>query len=134
MSNKNDPIHQFLGLIKQPDPPGSLREQTLSIAVETMREPAGERDFWTTIWESRPLRLAWAATVVALLAANLILPRFERKQQSESGMENRLEMEELGDAVSAPRLRFSYIKPLIAAPSPTLPFHDTKPKSQKEKL
>ena len=133
MSNKNDPIHQFLGLIKQPDPPDSLREQTLSIAVQTMRESAAERDFWTSIWESRPLRLAWAATVVALLAANLILPRFERKQQSESGMGNRLELEELGDAVSAPRLRF-YVQPLIGAPSPTLPFHDTKPKTQKEKL
>jgi hypothetical protein len=128
MNHENDAVDQLLGRIDQTDPPESLRAQTLSIALQTMRESANNEDLWTRIWKSRRLRLAWVAAVMALVSANLMLPHFQRKQQTENAIGNRMEMEELGDAVRVPRLRFSYVQPLIGAPSPT------ESKKQKEKL
>jgi len=61
-----------------PAPPRALRERALAAARESWgsgAEPARVPDRWTRAWESRPLRLAWAAAVVALLAGHLLLPR-----------------------------------------------------------
>jgi hypothetical protein len=51
--------------------PAGLRGETLRAARAALA--GGSRDVWTRIARSRLLRLAWAAVVVALLGAHLLL-------------------------------------------------------------
>ena len=61
----------FPGL-RPPAPPPELRRKVLRTAAEALAaEPT--RDIWTRVWESRPLRLAWAASVLILLAGHLLV-------------------------------------------------------------
>ncbi len=53
-----------------PGPPEGLRAQVLARAREALEQEAG-RDVWTRIWESRSLRLAWAAAAALLVLANV---------------------------------------------------------------
>ena len=55
-----------------PQPPPDLRERVMR---EAQRHSAVVPlpDAWTRIWENPWLRLAWAATVLLLLAGNLVL-------------------------------------------------------------
>ena len=53
-------------------PPSELREKVLALAREALAEEA-VRDVWTQIWESRPLRLAWAVAASFLVIANIRL-------------------------------------------------------------
>ena len=52
-------------------PPG-LRARALAAARTARRHPR-HSDIWSRIWVSRPLRLAWAASLTAVLAAHLAL-------------------------------------------------------------
>lgn len=62
--------------LQPPAPPAGLRERTLGAATEALgRSPA---EPWTRIWESRPLRLAWAAAVAGLLLAHSLIPTVPR--------------------------------------------------------
>lgn len=60
------------GLVPAPPPP-EVRERVLTAARAARTSGPLGRDLWSRIWESRPLRLAWAATVVVLLVANVVL-------------------------------------------------------------
>jgi hypothetical protein len=62
----------FSGL-EPPVPPPTLRARVLKSARETLEREAA-RDIWTRVWESRPLRVAWAAATLILLAAHLAVP------------------------------------------------------------
>ncbi len=73
MSRKPDPDTSPLVAAADSEPPALLRARTLARAAEAWAEPA-RPDPWRRVWESRPLRLAWATAVVALVAANLALP------------------------------------------------------------
>lgn len=55
-----------------PGPPATLRERALDAAASAM---AGHtrKDAWARLWESGPARLAWAACIVALIAAHVAL-------------------------------------------------------------
>ncbi len=54
-----------------PSPPEGLRLRVLAeVGPVLAREPRGR---WTRIWESRPLRIAWAAAVVLLAGGHLAL-------------------------------------------------------------
>lgn len=66
-----EPIHPRLAGATPPAPPERLRPAVLGAAE---RSWGSGRDLWSRAWESRPLRLAWAATLAALLAAHLLLP------------------------------------------------------------
>lgn len=59
----------FSGLAP-PDPPAELRGRVLALAREALAEPAAP-DVWTRIWESRPLRIAWAVAAALLVLANV---------------------------------------------------------------
>lgn len=64
-----DGLFEGLGL---PQPPPELRERVLLEAQR--RSPGAPRpDVWTEIWENPRLRLAWAASVLLLVAGNLFL-------------------------------------------------------------
>jgi len=62
-------------------PPEELRARTLAAARGALRQgatearPPARRALTDRLWESRGLRLAWAAVVVACLAANFLLGR-----------------------------------------------------------
>ncbi len=59
----------FTGLAP-PGPPAEMREKVLAVAREALAREAVP-DVWTRIWESRPLRLAWAAAAALLVMANV---------------------------------------------------------------
>lgn len=58
--------------LRVPEPPAGLRERVLDRARAEFAHSV-PRDPWSRVWSSRPLRLAWAAMVVALLVANLVV-------------------------------------------------------------
>jgi hypothetical protein len=61
-----------LGGLQPPEPPRELRGRVLD-GARTAYLSESRPDLWSRIWSSRGLRLAWAATVVGLLAANVAL-------------------------------------------------------------
>jgi hypothetical protein len=68
--HEQDPL--FSGL-RVPGPPDGLRRQVLDRATQALgQEPAHDR--WARLWESRPARLAWAASILALAVGHLLLP------------------------------------------------------------
>ncbi len=119
-------IETLLASVEPSRPPHPLRERVLERAGEALDRPL-VRDAWTRIYSSRPLRAAWAATVLALLAAHLLLPRGARPSAGErlAASSSRL-VPEVRDVVSVPRLdealasidRLAYARPAGAAPAP----------------
>jgi hypothetical protein len=61
----------FSGL-EPPAPPPALRERVLLRAHSVLARDAAT-DVWTRLWESRPLRLAWSAATLLLVAAHVAL-------------------------------------------------------------
>ena len=95
----NDPLSGF----EIPRPPAELREATLATAVARWSHPA-DVDHWRWIWESRPIRVAWGATVVVLVAMILVLPRKTARPRA-----SRSTPDELQEVISLPRLRTGYV-------------------------
>lgn len=60
------------GSLTPPQAPPELRQRVLTAARQTMGQEA-PRDLWTRIWESRPIRLAWAASIGALIFGHLVI-------------------------------------------------------------
>ena len=92
-----------------PEPPAELREATLAAATSRWSHTAPP-DGWRRIWESKPLRLVWTATVVVLVAWNAALPRKVAPSRDVTAESN-----EVRDVVKLPRLRAGYV---AAAPEP----------------
>lgn len=65
-------MNRLLNGIQPPSPPPELRDRTLRSAIEALdrRSPMSR---WTRIWQSRPLRVAWATTVAGLLLAHVLI-------------------------------------------------------------
>ena len=61
----------FAGL-EPPQPPAELRGRALEAAHGRMAA-ADHSDLWSRIWNSRGVRLAWAAAVVLLLAGHVLV-------------------------------------------------------------
>ncbi len=57
-----------------PAAPGGLREEALAAARAALAA-SPRSDAWARLAASRAARLAWAASVAALAAANVLLPR-----------------------------------------------------------
>ena len=71
--NENDPaVDRLMRGLEPPSPPTDLRSKALSAARTRMAgEPA--TDVWSMIWNSRGIRLAWAAAVVLLVAGHAMV-------------------------------------------------------------
>ncbi|MCG6947751.1 MAG: hypothetical protein LJE93_02395 [Acidobacteria bacterium] len=68
--DERDPtINRLFEGLETPEPPPHLRARVLAAARDTA---TGTPDVWSRIWHHRGLRLAWAATVVLLLAGHLL--------------------------------------------------------------
>ena len=72
----DDPLLRGL---EPPAVPARLREDTLAAARAAFAAPL-RRDPWTRLLASPTARLAWAASVTALVAAHVLLPRHGRPE------------------------------------------------------
>ncbi len=68
---KSGKLDQLFTGLRKPTAPLALRERVLDAALRV--EPLPPRSLEDRLFFSRPLRLAWAAAVVGLLAVNLQL-------------------------------------------------------------
>ena len=105
----HDPVDRFLAELGPSEPPASLRHKSLARAEQAWVQPTAP-DRWRQVWESRPLRLAWTGTVLALVVANVTVPRAGAPRPAAVATTNRENgSPELQDAVSLPRLRMEYV-------------------------
>jgi hypothetical protein len=106
MNEHRDPLNRLLSTLDEPTPPRALRERSLTRAGEvwTSNQVA---DGWCRLWESRPLRLAWALSVLLLAAANVAVRVDSRVHPSRVSAA----ASELQSIVALPRLRSEYLGP-----------------------
>jgi hypothetical protein len=65
-------VERLMESLEPPQPPPDLRSKALAAARARMSaEP--NPDIWSRIWNHRGLRLAWAATVVLLVAGHVMV-------------------------------------------------------------
>lgn len=119
------------------EPPGAsegLRDRALRRAGAALHRPPA-RDRWTRIYASRPLRAAWGAAVLALVVANVVLPRANRRSEEGGPIaETAGRIPELREVVDAPRLREAYVSlDTLADPRPAVgaPERPVPPKKEK---
>ncbi len=98
----------LLNGMEPPVPPPELRELALRPAVQALQRPAVP-DLWTRLWQSRPLRLAWAGCTTLLLLGHLVVTLLQAKPIT-SQPPGRLFAHspsdpELAEIVELPRLR-----------------------------
>jgi hypothetical protein len=77
MNRDREILDSVLGGLLPPEPPHELQVRVLRGATATLSRPP-RRDVWTRIWANRPLRVAWAAAVLVLLAANVVVPQRQK--------------------------------------------------------
>ena len=69
---RGTPADPLAGLAP-PGAPPELRARVLAASRAALLAEPEPRDRWKTLWESRPLRLAWAASFLLLLAGHAVL-------------------------------------------------------------
>lgn len=68
----DDPLRELLSGLEAPAPPRELQARALAAAGRALAQ-ASTWDLWERICESRPVRLAWATGVLALVGGHLAL-------------------------------------------------------------
>jgi hypothetical protein len=68
------PVDPLAGLAP-PGAPPELRGRVLAASRAAFRAGPARPDRWSLLWTSRPLRLAWAASFLLLLAGHAVLVR-----------------------------------------------------------
>jgi len=69
---RDDHLRVMLSGLEPVAPPRELEARTLAAARRALAEPP-TLDLWERMWASRPLRLAWATSVLAILGGHLLL-------------------------------------------------------------
>lgn len=64
-----DPLAGFA----PPGAPPELKARVLAASRAALLDGPVSRDRWALLWENRPLRLAWAASLLLLLAGHAVL-------------------------------------------------------------
>ena len=109
MSGHDDEVTRLLAAIAEEEPPRALRERALARAAARRPEAA---DPWRRLWESRPLRLAWAAAVLALVAANVVVrtgsPSHPRNVAPIATSEEHRDSRELHAITELPRIQLGH--------------------------
>jgi hypothetical protein len=101
----NEPL--FPGL-KVPGPPEDLRQQVLSRARQAA-ESGPRRELWARLWESRPVRLAWGASVLALVVCHVAIPVGDARPPKEAPTQAHASVddhEDLAVIADLPKLSF----------------------------
>jgi hypothetical protein len=70
MNEEPGSVERLLAGLGPPQLPRGLQEKTLRGAREALARAAGP-DSWTRIWESRPLRVAWAVSAGMLVICHI---------------------------------------------------------------
>jgi hypothetical protein len=73
MNGKPDGSERLFPGLKVPEPPEDLRRHVLTRASQAL-DSRPRRDLWERIWESRPARLAWGGSVLALVICHFVVP------------------------------------------------------------
>jgi hypothetical protein len=68
----NHPVDPISDGLTPPAPPSELRLHTLQAARKAMTEN-GRDDIWWRLWDSRPMRFAWASSVAAVLFGHIVI-------------------------------------------------------------
>jgi hypothetical protein len=116
MKDKPNVVEKLLSGLVPPELPHELQERVLRGARRALAHEAG-RDVWTRIWESRPLRVAWALSVVVLAVCHFGItelrsgPASAARQAAQSGRAGNGEVAAIG---RLPRLDEN-ARPLIGA-------------------
>ena len=125
MNAQRQEIEAILAQLDPPSPPDSLRDRALLLAVPALGRPLAP-DRWARLYASRSLRAAWAALVVALVVANVLLPKAKRHSRENWLVEQAIaRTAELRQVVDVPRIRedyvsvdaFAYRRPVVVAPA-----------------
>jgi hypothetical protein len=58
-----------------PGAPPELKARVLAASRAALRTEPARPDRWSLLWANRPLRLAWAASILLLLAGHVVLVR-----------------------------------------------------------
>lgn len=74
---RGTPADPLAGLAP-PEAPPELRARVLAASRAALLAEPEPRDRWKTVWDSRPLRLAWAASLLLLVAGHAVLVRPSR--------------------------------------------------------
>lgn len=74
MGPQNEPPDPLAGLTPSAAPP-ELKTRVLAATRSAFLEPPPPVDLFSRVWENRPLRLAWAASVLLLLGGHALVPR-----------------------------------------------------------
>ena len=67
--DRNADVERLLNGLQPPQPPPELRARVLAAARETEAAP----HVWSKLWNHSGLRLAWATSVVLLLAGHILV-------------------------------------------------------------
>ena len=121
MNDQYEWMEKSLDGLEPPGPPPELRNRVLGATTES-RADVVHADRWTRLWQNRALRLAWAASVVGLVAAHLLISVSPERQAVASPQAlNRAFGEPDAELVSISTLpRFGYnVRPLAGRQSTT---------------
>ncbi|MFV2069470.1 MAG: hypothetical protein ACC645_21100 [Pirellulales bacterium] len=113
-------------------PPAELKKRTLDqVRLAMIRPPLP--DMWTRIWSGRAVRLAWAASVLVLLAGHLAITVTSRGARHERAMALSIasadDDSELAEVVDLP-----YITALLPRIQAAVPESNDKPQEQKNSI
>ena len=105
----DDRVRRLLDEVRTPGPPPDLRARALARADGAWAATSAP-DRWRLLWESRPLRLAWAAAVLLLLAGNLAVPDAGSSRHTPLAAANRSDKDpEIEEVVTLHRLRLKHV-------------------------
>jgi len=96
-------VERLLAGLGPPEPPRGLHEKTLRGAREALAREAG-RDLWTRIWESRPLRVAWAVSAAVLVVCHIGITELRSGRTPAVGQAARAAREANGEVAAIGRL------------------------------
>lgn len=104
-----DPLCRLLDSVEPPAPPAGLEARSLAAACTALARAARRPDLWTRLWESRPARLAWAATLAALVLGHVALsrprPGVDAQPALPAFLAGSIRDAELAEVATLPRLR-----------------------------
>lgn len=103
MKEEPGAIERMLARLTPPEPPRGLEEKTLRGARQALAREAG-RDLWTRIWESRPLRVAWAVSAGVLVICHIGITEVRSARTPAAGQTARAVREGNGELAAIGRL------------------------------
>jgi len=103
MNEESRSVEKLLATLQPPEPPRGLPERVLRGAREAFVREA-VRDIWTRIWESRPLRVAWAVLAGVLVICHISITELRSTRTPARGQTAGAEREGNGELAAIGRL------------------------------